>query len=113
MDINEHSRLIASGSKDRTVKLWSLNIHHGIENSLNEPYSECLKTYTGHRKNTIVDVHFISGGGSWGLGNRVVSCDGQVHVNNFLKNKIYIYFFIFIFFLKINNINFCLVDMVS
>ncbi|RIA98649.1 WD40-repeat-containing domain protein [Glomus cerebriforme] len=79
IDINEHSRLIVSGSKDRTVKLWSLNIHHGIENSLNEPYSECLKTYTEHKKNTIVDVHFVSGGGS-GLGSRIVSCDGQVHV---------------------------------
>jgi WD40 repeat protein len=39
-----------------------------------------LKTYTEHRKNTIVDVHFISGGGSWGLGDRIVSCDGQVHI---------------------------------
>ncbi|CAI2162146.1 12710_t:CDS:10 [Funneliformis geosporum] len=80
MDINEHSRLIVSGSKDRTVKLWSLNIHQGIENSLIEPYSECLKTYTGHRKSTIGDVHFIGGGDNWGLGDNIVSCDGQVHI---------------------------------
>ncbi|CAG8477948.1 2875_t:CDS:10 [Funneliformis caledonium] len=80
IDINEHSRLIVSGSKDRTVKLWSLNIHQGIENSLIEPYSECLKTYTGHRKSTIGEVHFFGGGGSWGLGDNIVSCDGQVHI---------------------------------
>ncbi|PKY21292.1 hypothetical protein RhiirB3_409317 [Rhizophagus irregularis] len=80
INTNEYSRLIVSGSKDRTVKLWSLNIHHGIENSLNEPYSECLKTYTGHKKNTILDTYFISRGESWGLGNHIVSCDGQIHI---------------------------------
>ncbi|CAG8477311.1 14714_t:CDS:10, partial [Dentiscutata heterogama] len=62
-DVNEHTRLIASGSKDRTVKLWSLDFHNGIENSDNEPFSECLITYNGHRKSTITDVHFISGRG--------------------------------------------------
>ncbi|GES77577.1 WD repeat-containing protein 81 [Rhizophagus clarus] len=80
INANEYSRLIVSGSKDRTVKLWSLNIHHGIENSLNEPYSECLKTYTGHKKNTILDTYFISRGESWGLGNHIVSSDGQIHI---------------------------------
>jgi WD40 repeat protein len=86
INVNEYSRLIVSGSKDRTVKLWSLNIHHGIENSLNEPYSECLKTYTGHKKNTILDTYFISRGESWGLGNHIVSCDGQIHVSQLFKN---------------------------
>ncbi|RIB14109.1 WD40-repeat-containing domain protein [Gigaspora rosea] len=80
-DVNEHTRLIASGSKDRTVKLWSLDFHNGIENSDNEPFSECLVTYNGHRKSTVNDVHFISGqGGGWGLGDIIASNDGQIQL---------------------------------
>ncbi|CAG8522522.1 4819_t:CDS:10 [Paraglomus occultum] len=66
---NENARVIATGSRDRTVKLWSLDIHHGIENSINEPFSECLLTYNSHKKNSIVDVYFVGAGGSAGLGD--------------------------------------------
>ena len=87
---------MASGSKDRTLKLWSLDFHNGIENSDNEPSSECLITYNGHRKSTITDVHFISGrGGGWGPGDIIASNDGQIHVNIIY---IFIYLFIFIFY---------------
>lgn len=80
-DVNEHTRLIASGSKDRTVKLWSLDFHNGIENSDNEPFSECLVTYNGHKKSTINDVHFINGqGGGWGLGDIIAINDGQIQL---------------------------------
>ncbi|CAJ0824151.1 5401_t:CDS:10 [Entrophospora sp. SA101] len=80
IDVNEHSRYIVSGSRDRTVKLWSLNIHNGIENLNNEPFSECLINYTGHKKSSISDVHFLSGGVNWGLGDVIASCDGHIHV---------------------------------
>ncbi|CAG8532136.1 3372_t:CDS:10, partial [Gigaspora margarita] len=80
-DVNEHTRLIASGSKDRTVKLWSLDFHNGIENSDNEPFSECLVTYNGHKKSIINDVHFINGqGGGWGLGDIIAINDGQIQL---------------------------------
>ncbi|CAG8474645.1 6116_t:CDS:10 [Ambispora gerdemannii] len=78
--INENSRIIASGSRDRTVKIWSLDIHHGVENSANEPYSECLMTYNGHRKTGVGDVYFVGGGGSLGLHDVVASCDGLIHL---------------------------------
>ncbi|CAG8488733.1 9487_t:CDS:10 [Ambispora leptoticha] len=78
--INENSRIIASGSRDRTVKIWSLDIHHGIENSANLPYSECLMTYSGHRKTGVGDVYFVGGGGNLGLYDIVASCDGLIHL---------------------------------
>ncbi|KAG9306186.1 hypothetical protein G9A89_016090 [Geosiphon pyriformis] len=78
--INENSRIIASGSRDRTVKLWSLDIHHGIENSATEPYSQCLTTYSGHRKAGVGDVYFVGAGGSSGLVDVVASCDGFIHL---------------------------------
>ncbi|CAG8476604.1 12165_t:CDS:10 [Acaulospora morrowiae] len=80
LDISEHNRYIVSGSKDRTVKLWSLDIHSGIENLNSEPFSEYLISYGEHKKPTINDVHFISGGISWGLGDAVASSDGQIHL---------------------------------
>ncbi|KAI7863019.1 hypothetical protein BDF14DRAFT_1847877 [Spinellus fusiger] len=74
--VNEPAKLFASGSRDRTVKLWSLNAHDGIENWENDPFSECLMTYSGHRRGAVNDVHFLSGG----LGDIVASCDGHVHL---------------------------------
>ena len=81
--MNEPAKLFASGSRDRTVKLWSLNVHDGIENWETTPYSECIVTYTGHRRGTINDVHFLTGVGS-GLSDVVASCDGHVHVSHFV-----------------------------
>ncbi|KAI8060131.1 WD40-repeat-containing domain protein [Gongronella butleri] len=71
--VNEAVKLFASGSKDKTVKLWSLNVHEGIENWEMEPYSEALLTYTGHRRGPIHDLHFLST-------DLIASCDGQVHL---------------------------------
>lgn len=79
--MHESSRLFASGSRDRTVKLWSLDIHQGIENWESEPFSECLMTYNGHRRTAVTDVHFLGGGGISGISDMVASCDGQVHVS--------------------------------
>ncbi|ORX55532.1 WD40 repeat-like protein [Hesseltinella vesiculosa] len=73
--VNETAKMFASGSKDRTVKLWSLNVHEAIENWENEPYSEPLLTYSGHRRGAIHDVHFLST-----TDTHVASCDGQVHL---------------------------------
>lgn len=78
--VNEPAKLFASGSRDRTVKLWSLNIHEGIENWETSPYSECLNTYTGHKRGTINDVFFLPGLGN-GLTDVMASCDGHVHVS--------------------------------
>ncbi|KAI8997149.1 hypothetical protein BDB01DRAFT_770023 [Pilobolus umbonatus] len=75
--VNEPAKIFASGSKDKTVKIWSLNIHHRIENWENDPFSECLITYTGHRRGTLNDVHFLSTGGA---SDMVASCDGQIHL---------------------------------
>ena len=69
------------------MKLWSLDIHHGIENSTNEPFSECLLTYNSHKKNSIVDVYFVGAGGSAGLGDIVTSCDGQIHARTCIYVK--------------------------
>ncbi|RUS29740.1 hypothetical protein BC938DRAFT_480298 [Jimgerdemannia flammicorona] len=80
LGVHESSRLFASGSRDRTVKLWSLDIHQGIENWESEPFSECLMTYNGHRRTAVNDVHFLGGGGSSGISDVVASCDGQVHL---------------------------------
>ncbi|ORZ02951.1 WD40-repeat-containing domain protein [Syncephalastrum racemosum] len=73
--VNEPTKLFASGSRDRTVKLWSLNVHEGIEQWQTQPYSECLTSYTGHRRGTINDVHFLSG-----IVDTIASCDGHVHL---------------------------------
>lgn len=81
--VNEPAKIFASGSRDKTVKIWSLNVHQGIENWEVDPFSESLVTYTGHRRGTINDVHFLSTGG---LNDIVASCDGHVHVSFFLKS---------------------------
>ncbi|KAG0169423.1 WD repeat-containing protein 81 [Apophysomyces sp. BC1015] len=78
--VNEPAKLFASGSRDRTVKLWSLNVHQGIENWQTDPFSESIVTYSGHRRGAVFDVHFLSGGSSSGLGDIVASCDGHVHL---------------------------------
>lgn len=78
--VNEPRKLFASGARDRTVKIWSLNVHDGIENWESNPYSECLVTYNGHRRGAITDVHFLIGIGG-GLSDVMASCDGTVHVS--------------------------------
>ncbi|KAK4510721.1 uncharacterized protein ATC70_005154 [Mucor velutinosus] len=75
--VNEPAKLFASGSKDKTVKIWSLNVHQGIEHWETSPYSESVVTYTGHKRATINDVHFMTTGG---LNDIVASCDGHVHL---------------------------------
>jgi WD40 repeat protein len=82
--VNEPAKIFASGSRDKTVKIWSLNVHQGIENWETDPFSESLVTYTGHRRGTINDVHFLSTGG---LNDIVASCDGHVHVSSNKKGK--------------------------
>ncbi|KAI8599115.1 WD40-repeat-containing domain protein [Dissophora ornata] len=78
---NEYQRILATGSKDRTVKLWSLNIHRTIENpDYADADSGCLMTYNGHRRGAIYNLHFATGGGSFGTGDIVASCDGQIHL---------------------------------
>ncbi|KAG0044558.1 hypothetical protein BGZ83_010233 [Gryganskiella cystojenkinii] len=78
---NEYQRVLATGSKDRTVKLWSLDIHRTIENpDYADSGSGCLMTYNGHRRGAINDLHFATGGGSHGTGDIVASCDGQIHL---------------------------------
>ncbi|KAI8373340.1 hypothetical protein BD560DRAFT_394684 [Blakeslea trispora] len=75
--VNEPAKLFASGSRDKTVKIWSLNVHHGIESWETNPFSESLVTYSGHRRGIIHDVHFLSTGG---LNDVMASCDGHVHI---------------------------------
>ncbi|KAF9949169.1 hypothetical protein BGZ72_008997 [Mortierella alpina] len=78
---NEYQRVLATGSKDRTVKLWSLDIHRTIENpEYADSGSGCLMTYNGHRRGAVYDLHFATGGGSLGTGDIVASCDGQIHL---------------------------------
>ncbi|KAI7878212.1 WD40 repeat-like protein, partial [Lichtheimia hyalospora FSU 10163] len=79
ISVNEPIKRFASGSRDRTVKIWSLNIHEGIEHWETSPYSECLMTYTGHRRVAINDVHFLPGVAN-GLTDIMASCDGHVHL---------------------------------
>ncbi|KAI8355039.1 WD40-repeat-containing domain protein [Mortierella sp. GBAus27b] len=92
---NEYQRILASGSKDRTVKLWSLDIHRSIENpDYAGAGSGCLMTYNGHRRGAVYDLHFVTGGGSFGTGDIVASCDGQIHpetgktVHQFVTGKV-------------------------
>jgi WD40 repeat protein len=77
--VNEPLKLFASGSRDRTVKIWSLDVHDGIEHWETDPFSESLVTYTGHKR-SIHDLHFLSPG----LNDVVASCDGHVHVSFFV-----------------------------
>jgi hypothetical protein len=64
------------------VKLWSLDIHRSIENpDYGDTGSGCLMTYNGHRRGPVYDLHFATGGGSFGTGDIVASCDGQIHVS--------------------------------
>ncbi|CAO3627368.1 unnamed protein product [Cunninghamella blakesleeana] len=76
--LNEVDKLFASGSRDRTIKLWSLNVHQGIENWETDPYSESLITYNGHRRGLINDIHFLSSHN--GQTDMMASSDGQVHL---------------------------------
>lgn len=67
---DECSRLVATGSRDRTVKLWSLNsIHRDIE--LGTANSDAAHTFGGHQRG-VVDVAFLD--------SSLVSCDGNVHL---------------------------------
>ncbi|KAG0240959.1 WD repeat-containing protein 81 [Actinomortierella wolfii] len=78
---NEYLRVLATGSKDRTVKLWSLDIHRTIENAnYADARTGCLMTYNGHRRGAVFDVHFATGGGPNGIGDIVASCDGHIHL---------------------------------
>ncbi|KAF9969750.1 WD repeat-containing protein 81 [Actinomortierella ambigua] len=78
---NEYQRILATGSKDRTVKLWSMDIHRTIENAdYANARAGCLMTYNGHRRGAVFDLHFATGGGPNGTGDIVASCDGQIHL---------------------------------
>lgn len=85
--VNEPAKIFASGSKDKTVKIWSLNVHQGIEHWETNPFSDSLVTYTGHKRGTINDVHFLTTGG---LNDIIASCDGHVHVSVFAISPSYI-----------------------
>ncbi|ORX56074.1 hypothetical protein BCR36DRAFT_176834 [Piromyces finnis] len=69
MAANETLGLMASGSRDRTVKIWSLDFYKDIEEE-NE-YTGCLLTYNRHHHN-ISDVFFNN--------NLVISSDSNVHI---------------------------------
>ncbi|KAK9767412.1 hypothetical protein K7432_002813 [Basidiobolus ranarum] len=75
ISVNEPYRIFASASRDRTVKIWSLDVHKSIDNCSTEQFSESLVTYNGHRRNGVSDVYFV--GNSDDL---VASSDGQVHI---------------------------------
>ncbi|ORX90794.1 hypothetical protein K493DRAFT_287634 [Basidiobolus meristosporus CBS 931.73] len=75
ISVNEPYRIFASASRDRTVKIWSLDVHRSIDNCASEQFSESLVTYNGHRRNGVSDVYFV--GNSDDL---VASSDGQVHI---------------------------------
>jgi len=83
--VHRDERKFASGGRDRTVKLWSLDVYKANMDldvpvaqdkkvsPLSSAFGECLRTYNGHRK-AVFDVRFVSNQ------NLVVSCDGQVHI---------------------------------
>ncbi|KAI9277633.1 WD40-repeat-containing domain protein [Sporodiniella umbellata] len=75
--VNEPSKVFASASRDKTVKIWSLNVHQDIEQWQIDPYSESKVTYTGHRKGLSHDIHFLSS-----TQDMVASCDGNLHLWN-------------------------------
>ncbi|KAF9430384.1 WD repeat-containing protein 81 [Podila epigama] len=78
---NEYQHVLATGSRDKMVKLWSLDIHRTIENpDYADAGSGCLMTYNGHRRGAVFDLHFATGGGSFGTGDIVASCDGQIQL---------------------------------
>ncbi|OZJ05621.1 hypothetical protein BZG36_01506 [Bifiguratus adelaidae] len=84
---NETSRTFVSASKDKTVKLWSMDIYLGIENWEREPVVDPLMSYNNHRRAGICDAFFVRGGGGQGLSDLVASCDGQVHLWDPLSGK--------------------------
>ncbi|CAO3703226.1 unnamed protein product [Rhizopus stolonifer] len=73
--VNEPNKLFASASRDKTVKIWSLNVHQDIEQWEVDPFSESRVTYTGHRRGLSHDVHFLSA-----TSDVVASCDGHLHL---------------------------------
>lgn len=89
--VNEPHKLFASGSRDKTVKIWSLNVHQGIEQWEVNPFSESLVTYTGHRRGISHDVHFLSA-----INDTVASCDGHIHVSFKTEQANY---FVYIFYI--------------
>ncbi|KAL7752834.1 hypothetical protein RI367_001837 [Sorochytrium milnesiophthora] len=72
MTADPHTRLIASGSKDKTVKvrLPSLNVHEYLEQRFKQ-FSDCSATYHGHQR-PVRDVCFLT--------NHVASCDGSIDI---------------------------------
>ena len=77
---NESS--IITGSKDKTVKLWSLK-NHGNSNGNKKNVQNCQWTYTHHKK-PVFSLLFIEN-------LRVcASCDGSVHIwNPFVGRKLF------------------------
>jgi WD40 repeat protein len=59
---------VASGSRDKTVKIWSVN--HGETNE-----DALRRTYLGHRKAVFEVLHAPRTG-------HITSCDGSIHVWN-------------------------------
>ena len=57
---------IVSGSKDKTVKIWSVNHGQSFEDT-------CRRTYLGHRKSVFEVMHVARSG-------HITSCDGSIHV---------------------------------
>lgn len=65
----EGQRMFLSGSRDRTVRLWSLSSQG--DGSAEIP---CQLIYRRHQK-TVLAVEFLERTGS------VISCSGSIHVN--------------------------------
>eukprot|EP00041_Stephanoeca_diplocostata_P036608 m.1342664 g.1342664 ORF g.1342664 m.1342664 type:complete len:1750 (+) comp24899_c0_seq7:136-5385(+) len=59
-------RTVASASKDKTVKLWSVQQRSSVEDP-------CRRTYLGHRRSVFDVLHTPRSG-------HIASCDGSVHV---------------------------------
>ncbi|KJE97201.1 hypothetical protein CAOG_007646 [Capsaspora owczarzaki ATCC 30864] len=66
----DNEQQFVSGSKDKTVKLWSIGME---EDSL--PVAKCRRTYVGHRK-TVSSVQIMTST------DFVASCDGGIHIWN-------------------------------
>lgn len=69
LTVFDNEQLFASGSKDKTVKLWSIGMD---EDTI--PYGKCRKTYVGHRK-TVFSTQIIANS------DLIASCDGSIHVS--------------------------------
>jgi len=70
--VDEADSLLASASKDHTVKLWSLSkVYQDVEGGLD--WSEATVTYAGHQ-HSVFDVFIMD--------KMMASCDGDVHVWN-------------------------------